>query len=290
VDRLHGTPGTFCVAVCSDCGCGWTMPPAAPEELGSFYPDSYPPYVLQRGLLGAVQQAGQRLVLRRAFAHAPLDRLAERAPGDVLDVGCGRGDLGAALVERGWRVAGIDPSPSACDAARARGIDARVGTLDANPFAADTFDAIVMNHTLEHVPDPAGDLRRTRTLLRAGGVLVISVPNFASWQRRLFGARWFPLELPRHRTHFTPTALRQALAGAGFDRVAVKPSSDAMTFVMSLQYTLAGRLVLVAPPFSWAGYAASAVVAPVNRALDATKGDGAFLSAIAQCSTPPPAP
>jgi SAM-dependent methyltransferase len=289
-DRLHGVPGTFCVAVCSNCGCGWTEPAAAPAELGSFYPRSYPAYVLQRGALGALQRAGQRWILDRAFAHEPLRHLAERDPGDVLDVGCGRGDLGAALVGRGWRVAGIDPSKDACGVARARGVDARVGTLDANPFRDLTFDAVVMNHSLEHVPDPADDLRRVHALVRPGGLFVLSVPNFASWQRRMFGSSWFPLELPRHRTHFTPAALCHVLADAGFEHVEVRPSSDAMTLVMTLQYATAGRLVLVKPPLSWTTYALAALVAPVNRTVDRLKRDGAFLHGVARRSSHPPVP
>ena len=43
------------------------------------------------------------------------------APGRALDVGCGRGALGAVLIGRGWSVDGVEPSPDAVEAARATG-------------------------------------------------------------------------------------------------------------------------------------------------------------------------
>jgi SAM-dependent methyltransferase len=189
-------------------------------------------------------------------------------------------------------VSGIEPSTSACTVAQARGVDAHPGTLATNSFD-EPFDAVVMNHSLEHVADPRADLDRIHGLLRPGGVLAISVPNFASWQRRRYGAAWFPLDLPRHRTHFTPTCLELALKGTGFDVLSLESDSDAGSLLATLQYARFGRLVLADGPAAWIGYGASAVVSPVNRALDRALGQGPLLHAVAQRpangSTPPQA-
>ena len=278
-DRVHGVPGTFYIAACSTCGAGWTLPSAAQDDLAAFYPDSYQAYVLQRGILGAIQQRGQELILDRALTRAPLDALTKNGHGAVLDVGCGRGDLGAALLRRGLRVSGIDPSSSACELARARGIDAHVGTLESVSLEDASFDAVVMTHSLEHVVDPCGDLGRVRRLLRPGGTLVISLPNFGSRQRRWFGTNWFPLELPRHRTHFTRESLGRALSGAGFEISSLGAGSDnGFALLASLQYRFAGRLVLDRPPQAWLGYAFS----PASRLVDVIARDGALLNAVAR--------
>jgi hypothetical protein len=71
-----------------------------------------------------------------------------------------------------------------------------------------------MNQVLEHVPDPVDALRRVRALLARGGRVVIGVPNFGSLGRRVFGASWDGLELPRHLHHFTRISLGLALAEA----------------------------------------------------------------------------
>lgn len=52
--------------------------------------------------------------------------------------------------------------------------------------------------------------------LAPGGVLLVGVPNHASWQARLAGARWYHLDLPRHRTHFTAAGLAALLQASGF--------------------------------------------------------------------------
>src|SRR5438034_3445369 len=182
-DRLHRAPGTFSILLCSACGTGWTVPCASAAELASFYPTSYG-YTLEPGVLGRLQRMIQRALFLYVLARPPLRAVARLSPGVLLDVGCGRGDLGEALVRRGWRVAGVEPSAEACALARSRGVDATVGTLETVTYADDAFDAAVMRHSLEHVPDPIADLERVRRVVRPGGLLVISVPNFACWERK----------------------------------------------------------------------------------------------------------
>jgi len=281
-DRLHPTPGTFSVAVCASCGAGWTLPPAATDELSSYYPDTYSAHLLEEGLLGSVQQLGQRLILNRAFARAPFGALAEVPPGAVLDVGCGRGDLGAALVRRGWHVTGIDPSEQACAVARTRGVQAEVATLESASFREEMFDAVVMSHSLEHVPAPRADLARAHRLLRPGGLLLISVPNFGSWQRELFGSKWFALDLPRHRTHFTPRSLEYALSAEGFELVSMQTTSSSAVLVATLQYVLAGRMIFRHGPSAWAAYGFNALLSLPNRTVDRLRGERALLDAVAR--------
>jgi SAM-dependent methyltransferase len=268
------------VAVCGTCGAGWTLPEASETELGSFYPDAYHAYQPSAGALAKLQVRVHQAILGRALKRSPLDSLAQKPSGTLLDVGCGRGDLGVALIRQGWRVSGIEPSTAACAVAQARGVDAHPGTLATNSFD-EKFDAVVMNHSLEHVPNPRADLARTFGLLRSGGVLAISVPNFASWQRRRYGAAWFPLDLPRHRTHFTPRSLELALRETGFDVLSLGSASDAGSLLATLQYARFGRLVLAEGLAAWIGYGASAVVSPVNRMVDRALGQGALLHAVA---------
>jgi len=282
-DRLYETPGTFCVLVCQSCSVGWTLPRASTQELGAFYPETYMAYVPpERGLLRVVQRLGQRTSIRRQFARRPLSQLGFVSQGDVLDVGCGSGEQGAELVRRGWRVAGIDPSEQACAAASSRGVQAVVATLESAPFAPESFDAVVMNHSLEHVADPRDDLGRVFRLLRPGGLLLITVPNFASWQRVRFGTNWLALELPRHRTHFTPRSLGRALAAEGFEVASIQTAGDAWVLICSIQYAALGRLVLIRPPLSWIGHGLSIVLAPLNWILDRLLGEGGLIAVVAR--------
>ena len=142
----------------------------------------------------------------------------------MLDVGCGTGDLAAVFARRGLAgVYGIEPSRRAAELAREAGVEAVNGTLADAPWEDGNFDAIVFNHSLEHIDDPAEALAIAARLLRPGGLLAIAVPNFGSWHRRLFGSAWFQLDLPRHLQHFD----RASLAAAGAPRAACGPSPPA---------------------------------------------------------------
>jgi SAM-dependent methyltransferase len=143
-------------------------------------------------------------------------RTEDRQPR-VLDVGCGRGYLLHDLAARGWSCAGIDipGSPLPRDAG-ARNLDCRLGDACKLPWANGLFDLVVINHVLEHVHDPWAACREAARVLRDRGLLYVGVPNYGSFQSRLFGPQWFPLELPRHIYHFSSTSLERLLTETGF--------------------------------------------------------------------------
>jgi SAM-dependent methyltransferase len=281
-DRLHGTPGAFDVVVCSRCGTGLTLPLVGEDHLPAFYPDSYNAYGLPDAApLRAAATALFRWRYWRGLRRPPLEALTRRPAGRLLDAGGGRGDLGVVLRRRGWQVTSLDPSPSACAEARRRGVDAHIGTLTDPPREVGrAYDAVVFQHSLEHVVRPASDLASVRERLVDGALVLITVPNFGSWQRRRFGADWFHLDLPRHRTHFTADGLSRLLQSSGFTDLELSTSTSADGLPMSLQYRRLGRRI--APGAGrLAATAASLLGTPITAALNALGGEGDFLHAVA---------
>lgn len=116
-----------------------------------------------------------------------VDMVGEDA--DVLDVGCASGYQGAALIEHGCRVSGVEIDEG--DAAEARKVLREVKVADLDQVGLDglfepaSFDRIVFGDVLEHLRDPARTVRAALQLLRPGGALVISVPNVAHGSIRL---------------------------------------------------------------------------------------------------------
>ncbi len=255
---------------------------SGPLELAAFYPTTYGAYQLPAGLAGLLSRLIRRLQARSGLRAAPLAPLAGRPAGRLLDVGCGRGDLGTWFLRRGWRVVGVEPSVAACALARTRGLDARAGTLAEAALAPGSFDAVVFRQSLEHVPDPAADLARAHAALRVGGLLAISVPNFGCWQRRRFGGRWFHLDLPRHRFHFDAAALCGALARAGFEDIHVSTSSSTVGLAGSLQYRLAGRCLFPGGLRLRVAAGACVLSVPLVWTLDRLGGGGDMLHAVAR--------
>jgi SAM-dependent methyltransferase len=282
-DRLHRTPGSFEVAICRECGSGRTLPLVGEEALAAFYPEGYTAHVRPpTPLSGFLATALARLRYHRALGRAPLGALRRLPAGRLLDVGSGRGDLGDALTRKGWRVTGVEPSERASAEARSRGLDVEGGTIaDVTDRLEPGFDAVVFQHSLEHVSEPLDDLMLVHRLLREGGLLLVSVPNFDSWQRRRFGSAWLHLDLPRHRSHFSARGLELLVRRAGFEVASVHTSTHPDGLPMSVQYRVLGRRRLEHGALLYASVGLSLVLVPLSAALNAIAGGGDVLDLVA---------
>lgn len=100
-----------------------------------------------------------------------LELLAPRPGERILDLGCGDGALTAVLAERGCVVVGIDSSPDMVEAARTRGVDARVGDGRDLPFEQE-LDAVFSNAALHWMKEPSRVIAGVWRALRPGGRFV----------------------------------------------------------------------------------------------------------------------
>jgi 2-polyprenyl-3-methyl-5-hydroxy-6-metoxy-1,4-benzoquinol methylase len=158
---------------------------------------------------------------------------------NVLDVGCGTGDLGRALVERGCRVSGLEVDEAAAELARHGLEQVVVADLNASPasehFPADSFDAVVFADVLEHLEDPVGALTDAVGLLKPGGRVVASIPNITHGSVRL--------ALLQGRWHYTDVGLLDSTHVRFFNRAGVlELFAAAGLFVEELQGSLADPL------------------------------------------------
>jgi SAM-dependent methyltransferase len=259
------------------------LPLVVESSLAAFYPEGYTAHVRPpTPLYGFLATGLARWRYGRAFQRPPLSALRARPAGRLLDVGCGRGDLGVALSRRGWRVAGVEPSEHASAEARSRGLEVERGTISEVAERLDPgFDAVVFQHSLEHMTEPLDDLEAAHGLLGEGGLLLVSVPNFDSWQRRRFGSAWLHLDLPRHRSHFSERGLELLVRRAGFEVQIVDTSTHLDGLPMSVQYRLLGRRRLAQGALLYASVGLSLVVAPLSVALNTLAGAGDVLDLVA---------
>ncbi len=194
------TDETFSVVQCGACGFVYINPQPEQSELTAFYPDTYRPY-------------------------RDKTTIAYRAPESpskyILDIGSGPGSFLAELHEKDPSIAlfGVDFDKRAVETGRLRGFPIFHGSLLEARYAAAFFDEAHMSHLLEHVLSPLETLQETARILKPGGKLIITIPNFASFSRMLFGKYWYHLDAPRHLYHFTPRTLGTMLEKAGFKNI-----------------------------------------------------------------------
>ncbi len=160
----------------------------------------------------------------------------------VLDIGCGAGAYLAGLAAA-YTPFGIEISTGL--AATAREVFAKAGgdvlamsSLEGlRTFGAGSMDAVVLRSYLEHENEPRPLLDGCARVLRTGGHVVIKVPNYASLNRRIMGARWCGFRYPEHVNYFTPASLRDMARAAGFSMrqsfFDALPTSDNMWCVLT---------------------------------------------------------
>jgi 2-polyprenyl-3-methyl-5-hydroxy-6-metoxy-1,4-benzoquinol methylase len=137
--------------------------------------------------------------------------------GRLLEVGCGDGTKLVTLNELGWVVEGVDFDHNAVASARKKGLVVSVGGLEQQHYTDATFDAIVSNHLVEHVPDIYAMFSEALRVLKPGGHFVAYTPNAASAGHRIFKQNWRGLEPPRHLQIFTPLSLANLAQSVGYE-------------------------------------------------------------------------
>ncbi len=172
---------------------------------------------------------------------------------NVLDVGCGWGDLLQTLMtslphDQRMRVVphGVEISRelSRLSDEKLRLLNGRCVHACAKDgimlFDEDFFDVIIMASFLEHEVNPVAVLESCRKRLKANGTIIVKVPNFACFNRILRGKRWSGFRWPDHVNYFTPATLRTTASMAGLEiarmtALDTSPCSDNMYALLRVQ-------------------------------------------------------
>jgi SAM-dependent methyltransferase len=246
-DRMNNAPGIWNIKRCTDPQCGllWLDPAPIEADLVKAYvsyfthenspkhagdPASMTARLKWFVKFGHLATAGNSsnptngLLLKyldsvvRFMFPSLVFYLPVKKKGNLLDVGCGDGDLIEAVQNYGWRSEGVDFDPAAVEFARCRGLNVRLGSLIEQNYESDHFEAIIINHVIEHVPDPLGMLKECRRILKPHGRLILATPNADSWFHHRFRQNWAHLDPPRHLNLFGISTMTELIRRAGFHR------------------------------------------------------------------------
>ncbi len=160
-----------------------------------------------------------------------LDANVPRRDGDVLDIGCGAGNMIHHLSRYGC-VKGIDVDARPVAMARERGYDVRQGDVARGiPFLDASFDLVTALDVIEHAEADEAILREAARVLRPGGILAITTPAF-QWL-------WSHNDvLNGHQRRYSPRELRERVERAGLQ-------VRRMTFNFFLVFPMSAPLILL---------------------------------------------
>jgi 2-polyprenyl-3-methyl-5-hydroxy-6-metoxy-1,4-benzoquinol methylase len=196
-----------------------THPQPSADNLSRYYEsDDYISHTdSKRSLFEKLYHAVKQKALRD---KVKLIYKASSAKGKLLDIGAGTGDFAVAAQKEGWEVKGIEPSSKAKSIAQSKGVT----FIDSIEQCNDTsFDVVTMWHVLEHVPDVENQIKELKRITKPGGIIVIAVPNFNSYDAKYYGRYWAAYDVPRHLWHFSKTSIDKLFAKQGLQLEKVLP-------------------------------------------------------------------
>jgi len=147
-------------------------------------------------------------------AHRRLKVIERLKPlkGRLLDIGCAAGFFLNVARERGWQPFGLELSETAAEFARKQfKLNIVTGTFEHAPLPENYYDVITAWDVIEHVLEPQIFIRKTFTLLKNNGMLVIGTPNVGSLAYKLRKNHWYHLKPPEHIFYYNPETLKQLL-------------------------------------------------------------------------------
>lgn len=256
-------PGVWNLMRCpsDDCGLVWLNPMPTEIDLPKIYRQYYTHGSRTKKRPASFWESSARAVLKIVYTlvksrfrlrekRKAINRMFLDPPdssAELLEVGCGDGTRLHLLKKQGWTVTGQDVDQKAiAHAKRKYGMAVALGPLAEIGFADNRFDAIIMNHVIEHILDPVQLLTECNRILKPGGRIVMTTPNVDSLGHRTFGRCWRGLEPPRHLHLFSPSSAWHVMKKTGFCGVEVSTSAVRATSfaIPSRELAIHGRHVM----------------------------------------------
>jgi len=217
LDLLRVSPtDAYSFVRCS--ACGFLYAQHAPD--GEFLKHLYE-RVISVPLARMESQRPRWVAHQLGLAQKLLERLGDRDEVRILDYGCGYGSIVRALQSPAISCVGYEYSEAVAGAGRAAGLDI---VTDRNALAErGPFDGIILSDVLEHLEEPLATLAECAALLRPGGWLCVSVPDFSDARAAMIIDQLRRgLEVTRelnpweHLNYFSPSTLSAMLTRAGY--------------------------------------------------------------------------
>jgi len=214
------TDVVFRIVQCPECNLIYVNPRPSLKEIEKIYPEEYSAYHFSDIKNPIIRKA--RSFMQVAKARKIL-KCIPRVDNNmhIVDVGCGSPVLLNLLREIApgeINLYGNDFNPKALELVKRMGFETIPGNFEDVEWENNFFDMIVMNQLIEHLFDIPGVLRKSFSLLKPNGALLIETPSADGLDSRLFRKyHWGGYHVPRHLQIFTSETISTTLSKYGFE-------------------------------------------------------------------------
>jgi 2-polyprenyl-3-methyl-5-hydroxy-6-metoxy-1,4-benzoquinol methylase len=201
-----------------DCGLEFASPQLKDDDLARaystfYYPGSANSHAFQRE--GTPDSVLRQILSQLSGSLGALNGL------QLLDYGCGRGQLSQIAAEFGLAPFGIEPAPLARSVAAQQvkmPVYASLADLSAKHPAA-RFDLIILWNVIEHLRRPWSELQKMRALMHPRSWLLLCTMNTGCLRARIERGSWMSYGDPTHFYYFSRSSLARVLRSGGFQHV-----------------------------------------------------------------------
>lgn len=208
---------------CETCNFTFTQGVPLGEDIDRYYqtPDYISHSDTNKGITNALYHSVRKHMLGKKARL--VSRESHLKSGKILDIGTGTGYFPAAMQKRGWVVEAVEKNPQAREVAKKKfGLNVKDNSA-LKQYKRETFDVITMWHVMEHVDNLYETWMHLYDLLTERGVVIIAVPNIASYDANKYKEYWAAYDVPRHIWHYTPATIQQMASAHGFIMAARHP-------------------------------------------------------------------
>jgi 2-polyprenyl-3-methyl-5-hydroxy-6-metoxy-1,4-benzoquinol methylase len=216
--------GLWFIVKCRNCCFVFVNPRLQKKELFNIYSSNY----FNSREIGYHDYNKNRALRKKNFRkwiNDALIYLSQKENVRALDVGCATGYCLEIFHEKKWHPFGIELDKTLAQNLRGRGFN-----IDDAPLLQTTlkgkFSVITLFDVVEHLTDLQENFKVLNDILENNGIIIIVTPNYNSFQRKLFGNKWFQFKPLEHINYFTFNTLKKLATAAGFEVVAKKNSGQ----------------------------------------------------------------
>jgi 2-polyprenyl-3-methyl-5-hydroxy-6-metoxy-1,4-benzoquinol methylase len=205
------------IAKCKKCGLGFAFPQPPKENMLARYesPLFFNNYL--KTFHATYKEYDLQFIEKHYRIYLDLLRKIYFSGARLLDVGCGAGFFLKAAIKEGWQGEGIEISSLAANyAENIVKIPVHRGSLESLSIPYESYDLITMLDLLEHLSHPLETLKMAYRLLKKGGHIFASTPDFHSLSRIFLGKSWAVLSPSEHLFYFTSRSLYYLFKFSGF--------------------------------------------------------------------------
>ncbi len=208
---------------CDDCTLRFTQNVPVATSIGKYYQSAN--YIshsdTEKGFINRLYHLVRNHTLKSK--NKLLQKSTKKQTGTLLDIGAGTGAFSNTMQKAGWEVIGLEPDSSARQIALSKYGLILQSTDNLSALSKEKFDVITLWHVLEHVHDLSGYLAQFYKIMLPGGKLIIAVPNYSSYDAKVYKEFWAAYDVPRHLYHFSPKSIEQLASSKGFVLAETKP-------------------------------------------------------------------